>query len=270
MGGDAEVSDPKTRTKNRSVLTVHMGANEAAGEKAKAQFYWHSLPQEVKIWYHECKPCHSRPVPREQSDGIRDQEERERVVDLGLVEKGSCEVRLKFVRLSNRARSPYKATSQAAGFDLSSAQERIIPKGGREVINTDLQVSLPPGCYGRIAPRSGLALRHGLCVGAGVVDPDYRGPLKILLFNLGEEDYRIREGDRIAQLICEKVFLPDLQEEERLEETDRGNQGWGSTGVDEAQTWGKQNMDILSRLEEGVEPLPKDKRTDSVLRGGGM
>jgi dUTP pyrophosphatase len=91
-------------------------------------------------------------------------------------------------------------------------------------------VSVPPGTYGRIAPRSGLALKYFIDVGAGVVDSDYRGPLKVVLFNHGEVPFIVKIGDRIAQLICEKIEYPELREVVSLKDTLRGNGGFGSTG----------------------------------------
>ncbi|CAD0113008.1 unnamed protein product [Aureobasidium uvarum] len=83
---------------------------------------------------------------------------------------------------------------------------------------------------GRVAPRSGLAAKHSIDVGAGVIDADYRGPLKVLLFNLGETDFAINEGDRIAQLIIERIYTPEVVVVEQLPESVRGAGGFGSTG----------------------------------------
>lgn len=97
-------------------------------------------------------------------------------------------------------------------------------------MKTDIQVQLPPGTYGRIAPRSGLALKNFIDVGAGVIDADYRGNLQILIFNHSDKEFEIAPGDRIAQLICEKIECPELQELDTLDETVRGAEGFGSTG----------------------------------------
>lgn len=99
-------------------------------------------------------------------------------------------------------------------------------------MKTDLQVMIPEGCYGRIAPRSGLAVKNFIDVGAGVVDSDYRGNVGVILFNFSDVDFQVKRGDRVAQLICEKIEFPELVEEkENLSETARGNGGFGSTGV---------------------------------------
>lgn len=97
-------------------------------------------------------------------------------------------LRVKF--LSEKARLPTRGSPLAAGFDLYSAKDVVIPAQGRALVPTDISVAVPEGTYGRVAPRSGLAVKHGLDVGAGVVDADYRGPLGVVMFNLGKEDYQ--------------------------------------------------------------------------------
>lgn len=96
---------------------------------------------------------------------------------------------------------------------------------------TDLAVEVPAGCYGRVAPRSGLAAKHHIDVGAGVIDEDYRGNVGVVLFNHGAEPFVVQRGDRIAQLICERCVLPELLEVDSLDETQRGAGGFGSTGT---------------------------------------
>jgi len=91
-------------------------------------------------------------------------------------------------------------------------------------------LTILPLVDGRIAPRSGLASKHFIDTGAGVIDADYRGQVKVLLFNHGASDFEVKEGDRIAQLVLEKICTPDVQEVEELEESVRGAGGFGSTG----------------------------------------
>lgn len=93
-----------------------------------------------------------------------------------------------------------------------------------------MQIAVPDGTYGRVAPRSGLASKFMIDVGAGVIDADYRGNVGVLLFNFGSEEYKIRAGDRIAQLILECIKTPEVQELPNLDDTDRGDGGFGSTG----------------------------------------
>lgn len=106
----------------------------------------------------------------------------------------------------------------------------MIPARGKFVVKTDIQVQLPEGCYGRVAPRSGLAVKNFIDVGAGVIDEDYRGNVGVVLFNHSDLEFAIAKGDRIAQLICEKIYYPCIEEVTSLTETERGAAGFGSTG----------------------------------------
>lgn len=111
-----------------------------------------------------------------------------------------------------------------------SAYEYKIPPRGKQVVLTDIQIELPTGCYGRVAPRSGLAAKNFIDVGAGVIDEDYRGNVGVVMFNHAEEEFEVKRGDRIAQLICERIFYPDIEEVTSLSATERGSGGFGSTG----------------------------------------
>ncbi|KAL8590688.1 hypothetical protein ACOMHN_062751 [Nucella lapillus] len=139
-------------------------------------------------------------------------------------------VTLKFAKLSGEATTPTRGSGQAAGYDLYSAYDYKVPARGKIVAKTDIQIALPEGCYGRVAPRSGLAAKHFIDVGAGVIDQDYRGNVGVVLFNFAEADFEVKKGDRIAQLICERIYIPQLEEVKVLEDTDRGEGGFGSTG----------------------------------------
>ncbi|RKO93972.1 deoxyuridine 5'-triphosphate nucleotidohydrolase [Blyttiomyces helicus] len=100
----------------------------------------------------------------------------------------------------------------------------------RAVVPSDLAIAVPHGTYGRVTPRSGLAVKHLIDTGAGVVDEDCREPLGVELFNLRSQDFEVK-GDRIAQLVLERIVNPEVVEVESLEHTDRGARGFGSTGV---------------------------------------
>ncbi|XP_036298831.1 deoxyuridine 5'-triphosphate nucleotidohydrolase, mitochondrial isoform X4 [Pipistrellus kuhlii] len=139
-------------------------------------------------------------------------------------------LRLRFVRLSEHATAPSKGSARAAGYDLYSAYDYTIPPMEKTLVKTDIQIALPSGCYGRVAPRSGLAAKHFIDVGAGVIDEDYRGNLGVVLFNFGKEKFEVKKGDRIAQLICERIFYPEIEEVQVLDDTERGSGGFGSTG----------------------------------------
>lgn len=138
---------------------------------------------------------------------------------------------LRFVKLSQNASAPSKASADAAGFDLYSAYDYEVQPSGKVLALTDLQIAVPDGCYGRVAPRSGLAHKNFIDVGAGVIDRDYRGNVGVILFNFGREIFHIKKGDRIAQLICERIAYPTIEECTSLNETERGQGGFGSTGT---------------------------------------
>lgn len=125
-----------------------------------------------------------------------------------------------------------------AGYDLYARLDNpiTIRSGERKCVPTDISIAIPAGFYGRIAPRSGLAVKNGIDVMAGVIDENYRGHVQVVLINLSTETddksvLDIKNGDRIAQLIIEKCEHVDMVEVESLDETLRGKGGWGSTGV---------------------------------------
>lgn len=138
--------------------------------------------------------------------------------------------RLRFKRLHPEARLPTRGSAHAAGLDIYSIERVVIPPGGRAAVRTGLAVAIPAGFYGRVAPRSGLAVRHGLDVLAGVIDSDYRGELLCALVNHGEEAFEVEPGARVAQLVVEAIATPAPVWAEDLEETGRGAGGFGSTG----------------------------------------
>ncbi|CAL5332276.1 unnamed protein product [Camellia sinensis] len=119
----------------------------------------------------------------------------------------------------------------SVGYDLSSATEIKVPARGKALVPTDLSIAIPQGTYARIAPRSGLAWKHSIDVGAGVIDADYRGPVGVILFNHSDADFEVKVSDRIAQLIIQVILTPDVVEVDDLDLTARGAGGFGSTGV---------------------------------------
>ena len=137
---------------------------------------------------------------------------------------------IKFQKLNPSAILPTRGSSNAVGLDVYSAEEVILRSDQRVAVKTGLAVEIPSGCYGRIAPRSGLALRNGVDVLAGVIDPDYRGEVLCLLVNFGTQDFKVAVGDRIAQLIVEKVAFLTPEWSNVLIETQRDQAGFGSTG----------------------------------------
>nr|WJJ54601.1 MAG: hypothetical protein [Otus scops adenovirus] len=138
---------------------------------------------------------------------------------------------LAYRKITENAFPPVRATPYAAGLDLRSAHDTVILPGQRALVFTDLVFQIPYGYYGRIAPRSGLALKHCIDIGAGVIDSDYRGNVGVLLVNCGDKPFHVRRGDRVAQMILEKILLPNLLEVKDVDATVRGAGGFGSTGI---------------------------------------
>ena len=141
---------------------------------------------------------------------------------------------MKVFLMNDVATMPERKTPQSAGYDLVANTEARIPARGRGLVATGLILAVPEGYYGRIASRSGLSLKNGIEVGAGVIDSDYRGEIKVLLYNHSDVEFIVTLGDRISQLILEKIATPDLVRVERQNElagTTRGVEGFGSTGI---------------------------------------
>lgn len=126
---------------------------------------------------------------------------------------------------------PKRQTPGSAGYDLATSEDFEILPGQRRLVKTGLRVAVPEGTYGRVAPRSGLAVRYGIQTLAGVVDGDYRGELGVVLINHGSDPFRASRGDRIAQLVLERVETPDVAVVDDLDDTRRGEGGFGSTLV---------------------------------------
>ena len=137
---------------------------------------------------------------------------------------------LKFKKLSVHGKCPQKVSKYDAGFDLFSSEEKVILPWKNALIKTDISIELPFGTYGRIAPRSGLALTNLIDVGGGVIDFGYRGNIQILLFNHNQEPFIVSIGDRIAQLIVIKISTPKVIEVFELSKSERGERGFGSSG----------------------------------------
>jgi len=132
-------------------------------------------------------------------------------------------------KLSAEARVPMKGTARAAGHDLYANKGTDVPARGQAIVGTGIAIGLPHDTYGRIAPGSSLAVKNRVTTNAGVIDSDYRGEVRVVLANLGDQPYRVEKGDRIAQRIIEKFDNRELQEVTQLDDTERGDQGFGSS-----------------------------------------
>ena len=154
---------------------------------------------------------------------------------------------IKYSQLHPDGKEPFRANESDAGYDLFSTEYLTMEPFQRKLVSTGINVEIPQGFYGRIAPRSGLACKKGIDVMAGVIDSGYRGEIKVLLINLNFEGYNlnpnafetmfgsenkieIKPGDRIAQLIIEKCHTVEWKPMKTLEESQRGEGGFGSSG----------------------------------------
>lgn len=128
---------------------------------------------------------------------------------------------------------PHYATAGAAGMDVVSAEDFTLEPAARHAFSTGFSMAIPEGYEIQVRPRSGLALKAGLSLPntPGTIDSDYRGELKIITINLGQEAIPVQRGDRIAQLVLAPVYLAQFQEVAELDDTARGAGGFGSTGV---------------------------------------
>lgn len=150
------------------------------------------------------------------------------------VGEAATAVRLPVRRLDPGIELPRCAKPGDAGMDLRAAEDAVIEPGRRALIGTGLAAAIPPGWVGLVHPRSGLAARHGITVlnAPGTVDSGYRGEIRVTLLNTDlQEPFRIERGDRIAQLLLQRVGVAELVEVDLLEDSDRGETGFGSSGT---------------------------------------
>ena len=139
---------------------------------------------------------------------------------------------LRFKKVHPDAVLPSYAHPSDAGMDVRSVEDLVLAPGKRALVHTGLVMLLPPLYEAQVRPRSGLALKHGVTVlnTPGTIDSGYRGEVCVILVNLGEEDFRVCKGDKIAQIVIAPVTQPEIVETDVLDETDRGAGGFGSTG----------------------------------------
>lgn len=137
-------------------------------------------------------------------------------------------LRVKLLR--EEAKLPIHATSSSAGYDLYSAEDFIVPSMGQALVDTGIAMEIPEGMCGMITSRSGLAVKHSIEKGAGLIDSDYRGPIKVLLHNHGSNTFAGKVGDRIAQIVIIPIFTPIMVLAKELSDPESKHDGFGSTG----------------------------------------
>lgn len=128
------------------------------------------------------------------------------------------------------ARVPKRMSNGAAGYDLCSVEDVVIAPRGIGKVNTGICIRVPEGTYGRVGPRSGLAIK-GIDVGAGIIDRDYTGLVQVILYNHSDNEFKMVKGDRVAQLVIEAIQTPMVMVVSSLDATERGASGFGSTGI---------------------------------------
>lgn len=140
---------------------------------------------------------------------------------------------LKIIKLHKEAQIPEYAHSDDSGMDLCSIDEVMLKKGEIKLIKTGISIELPKNTEAQIRPRSGLALKHGITVlnAPGTIDEGYRGEIGIILINHSNEDFQIKAGMKVAQMVIMPVLKPIIKIVNELSETSRGNNGFGSTGL---------------------------------------
>ncbi len=140
-------------------------------------------------------------------------------------------MKLKIKKLNNKAVLPSYAHENDAGMDLFSVEDFILSSGERIVCQTGIAMAIPMGFVGLIWDKSGIAAKRGIKTLSGVIDSSYRGEIGVVLYNLSGEDYKISKGDKVAQMLIQKIESPEIEEVDNLEDTDRGDGGFGSTGI---------------------------------------
>ena len=174
---------------------------------------------------------------------------------------------VRVMQLAHAADLPLPAyqSAAAAGLDLLAAIAGTAPMtlapGARALVPTGLVIELPLGFEAQVRPRSGLALRHGVTVlnSPGTIDSDYRGEVQVILINLGQEPFVVKRGERIAQLVIGAVVRCELAVATRLNETERGSGGFGSTGSRTGARTGSKTKKPGTAEPERVKPIPKSK-----------
>lgn len=154
------------------------------------------------------------------------------LVTRGIAESRACQLSVQILHPDGRL--PQRQTPYSAGYDIYAAEGIVIPAADQALVGTGIAIQMPSytNIYGQIAPRSSLAVKHRIHVGAGVIDADYRGEVKVLLVNMHPtEAFHVKKGMRIAQLVLKPITFVECVAVETLEDTSRGTGGFGSTGV---------------------------------------
>jgi len=159
---------------------------------------------------------------------VQDEPVREKLTKRMLVQQAAA---IQVMKMASKATLPTRGSRFSAGHDLYAQEDVLIPAQGQKLVGTEIAIGIPQGTYARRAPRSGLAYNKSIGIGGGVIDADYTGEVRVIMMNHGKKRYQVQEGDRIAQIIIEKVDMSGMMEVDNLQITDRGNKGVGSTDL---------------------------------------
>ena len=143
---------------------------------------------------------------------------------------------IQVMNMATKATLLSRGSRFSAGHDLYTLEDVLIPARGQKLIRTGIAIGIPQGTYARIAPRSGLAYKESIGIGGGVIDGDYTGEVKVIMMNYGKKSYQVQEGDRIAQMIIEKIDMSGMMEVDNLKITEWGNKGFGSKDISPKRT----------------------------------
>ena len=179
---------------------------------------------------------------------------QKRSAETVLVPEKRESTKLRIMKLSDKVIIPTKGSQFTAGHEIYALTDGMVPAKGETMVETGIAIGLPEGTYGRLATRSGMTSKIGIAVGGGVIDADYTGEVKVILHNHGEADCVFKAGDRIAQLIIERVANADAMEGDNLEITERGKSGFGSSNLSPKRS--------ITAKEEGVKMCFLHTNTD--------
>jgi len=164
---------------------------------------------------------------------VQDEPVQEKLTKRMLVQQAAA---IQVMKMASKATLPTRGSRFSAGHDIYALEDVLIPARGQKLVGTGIAIGIPQGTYARIAPRSGLAYKESIGIGGGVIDADYTGEVKVIMMNHGKKSYQVQEGDRIAQMIIEKIDMSDMVEVDSLRITDRGSKGFGSTDLSPKRT----------------------------------
>jgi len=173
---------------------------------------------------------------------VQDEPVQEKLTKRILVQQAAA---IQVMKMASKATLPTRGSRFSAGHDLYALEAVLIPAQGQKLVGTGIVIGIPQGTYARIAPRSGLAYQKTIGIGGGVIDADYTGEVKVIMMNHGKKSYQVQEGDRIAQMIIEKLEMSDMMEVDNLQITDQGNKEFGSMNLSPKRSIAVEQVQLI-------------------------